>query len=57
MRKPLVAPLTTSDQVGELKVTIDGNPISTVPLFPIQNVPAGGVWSRLSDTVVLWFQK
>jgi D-alanyl-D-alanine carboxypeptidase (penicillin-binding protein 5/6) len=56
-RRPLVAPLTTATQVGEMQVSIDGKLITTVPLYPTQDVPAGGVWSRLSDTVVLWFQK
>jgi hypothetical protein len=28
-----------------------------VPLYPTVNVPQGGIWSRLSDTVLLWFQK
>lgn len=57
VRHPLVAPLSTSTPVGEMQVSIDGKLISTVPLYPTQDVPAGGVWSRLSDTVVLWFQK
>ena len=57
VRHPLVAPLSTTTQVGELQVTIDGKPVTSVPLFPTVNVPSGGVWSRLSDTVLLWFQK
>ncbi len=57
VRHPLIAPLTTATQVGELQVTVDGKPVSTVPLYPTENVPAGGLWSRLSDTVLLWFQK
>jgi serine-type D-Ala-D-Ala carboxypeptidase (penicillin-binding protein 5/6) len=57
VRHPLVAPLSTTTQVGELQVTIDGKPVTTVPLFPTVEVPNGGIWSRLSDTVLLWFQK
>jgi serine-type D-Ala-D-Ala carboxypeptidase (penicillin-binding protein 5/6) len=57
VRHPLVAPLSTTTQVGELQVTIDGKQVSSVPLFPTVDVPNGGIWSRLSDTVLLWFQK
>src|ERR1700728_3136082 len=55
VRHPLIAPLSTATPVGEMQVTIDGKPITSVPLFPTVDVPAGGIWSRLSDTVLLWF--
>jgi D-alanyl-D-alanine carboxypeptidase (penicillin-binding protein 5/6) len=57
VRHPLIAPLTTRTAVGELQVTIDGKLVTTVPLYPTVDVPAGGIWSRMSDTVLLWFQK
>jgi len=41
----------------ELQVMIDGKLVTSVPLYPTVNVPQGGIWSRLSDTVLLWFQK
>jgi hypothetical protein len=28
-----------------------------VPLYPLGAVARGGFWSRLSDTILLWFQK
>ena len=40
-----------------LQVVVNGKPVTSVPLFPIADVPAGGLWTRLSDTVLLWFQK
>ncbi|HEV7986112.1 MAG TPA: D-alanyl-D-alanine carboxypeptidase family protein [Steroidobacteraceae bacterium] len=57
VRHPLVAPLSTTTAVGELQVTVDGKPVASVPLYPTVDVPTGGIWSRLSDTVLLWFQK
>jgi D-alanyl-D-alanine carboxypeptidase (penicillin-binding protein 5/6) len=57
VRHPLIAPLSTTTQVGEMQVSIDGKQVTSVPLFPTVNVPTGGIWSRLSDTVLLWFQK
>jgi D-alanyl-D-alanine carboxypeptidase len=53
----LIAPLTASTEVGQLQVMVNGKTVTSVPLFPLADVPAGGLWSRLSDTVLLWFQK
>ena len=53
----LIAPLSASTAVGELQVIVSGKPITSVPLYPLADVPVGGLWSRLSDTVLLWFQK
>jgi D-alanyl-D-alanine carboxypeptidase (penicillin-binding protein 5/6) len=57
VQRRLIAPLSTSTQVGELQVVVNGKPVTSVPLYPLANVPEGGLWSRLSDTVLLWFQK
>jgi D-alanyl-D-alanine carboxypeptidase (penicillin-binding protein 5/6) len=57
VQRRLIAPLKTSTQVGELVVVVDGKPSTTVPLFPLADIPEGGLWSWLSDTVLLWFQK
>lgn len=57
VRHPLIAPLSTTTAVGELQVTVDGKLMTSVPLYPTLNVPLGGIWSRLSDSVLLWFQK
>jgi D-alanyl-D-alanine carboxypeptidase (penicillin-binding protein 5/6) len=56
-QRKLIAPLSTTTPVGELQVVINSKPVKSVPLFPLADVPRGGIWSRLSDTVVLWFQK
>jgi D-alanyl-D-alanine carboxypeptidase (penicillin-binding protein 5/6) len=57
VQRPLIAPLTTRSAVGELHVAVAGKPMISVPLYPLSDVPPGGLWSRLSDTVALWFQK
>jgi D-alanyl-D-alanine carboxypeptidase (penicillin-binding protein 5/6) len=56
-QRKLIAPLSTTTPVGELQVIVNAKPVKSVPLFPLTDVPRGGIWSRLSDTVVLWFQK
>ena len=57
VQRRLIAPLGTSTRVGELQVVVNGKPVTSVPLYPIADVPEGGLWTRLSDTVLLWFQK
>ena len=56
VREPLVAPLAANAQIGELAVTDGNDVIARIPLYPAKAVPAGGLWSRLSDSVALWFR-
>ena len=52
---PLIAPLDRSRPVGQLTVSGPaGDTLQTVPLYPLENVAEGGLWTRLSDTVRLW---
>lgn len=53
----LVAPLTTSTPVGQLQIVVGGRPIQSVPLYPLRAVPQGGLWSRMSDGVRLWWHR
>jgi D-alanyl-D-alanine carboxypeptidase (penicillin-binding protein 5/6) len=56
VKEPLIAPLPANKPVGELVVTTDaGDPVAKVPLYPLKAVPEGGLWTRLVDTVTLWF--
>lgn len=55
VKEPLIAPLAANQAVGELVVSDGADVIARVPLYPQQAVAEGGLWSRLSDTVALWF--
>lgn len=55
VRKPLEAPLKQGEEVGTLLVKLDGEEVLKAPLVAIQAFPEGGFFSRLSDTVWLWF--
>jgi D-alanyl-D-alanine carboxypeptidase (penicillin-binding protein 5/6) len=55
--RPLIAPLTRASVVGSLQIVVSGKPVASVPLFPMTDVPVGGPWTRLRDTVQLWWQK
>ncbi|HEY4091063.1 MAG TPA: D-alanyl-D-alanine carboxypeptidase family protein [Luteibacter sp.] len=51
----LIAPFKKGQQVGTLRVTLDGQPVTTVPLVALNDAPEGGFFSRLWDTIMLWF--
>ncbi len=54
--EPLVAPLARNKAVGELVVTDGNEVVAKVPLYPLQAVAEGGLWTKLSDSVSLWMR-
>ena len=53
---PLVAPLKAGQRVGEIRVLDGDRIVQRVPLVAKTAVPEGGLWARLRDTILLWFQ-
>src|SRR6202140_5279276 len=51
----LIAPLALDTTVGTLSVFAGGQTLTTLPLHPLKDVPPGGWWRRLIDTIRLWF--
>ena len=51
----LIAPFKKGQQVGTLRVTLDGQPVQSVPLVALADAPQGGFFSRLWDSIMLWF--
>ena len=52
----MIAPLTAGKAIGELTVSdAAGTVVATAPLVPFADVPVGGWWTRLVDTIRLWF--
>ena len=51
----LIAPLGRDTAVGTLHVSAGNQTLATLPLHPLKDVPAGGWWRRLIDTIRLWF--
>ena len=53
----LLAPLSAGAKVGDFTVaTPDGAVVAKVPVVMLQAVPAGGMWTRMSDHISLWFK-
>ncbi len=51
----LIAPFTKGQQVGTLRISLDGQPVQNVPLVALADAPQGGFFSRLWDSIMLWF--
>jgi serine-type D-Ala-D-Ala carboxypeptidase (penicillin-binding protein 5/6) len=51
----LIAPLTLDADVGQLRVFVGNQTLTTMPVHPLKNIAAGGWWRRLIDTIRLWF--
>ena len=51
----LVAPLSAQTPIGKVNIVVNGATIATHDLYPAADVPQGGVFRRMIDTVRLWF--
>lgn len=56
VREPLIAPLAASRAIGEITVRDGSDVVAKVPLYPSQAVAGGGWWSRVTDSIALWFR-
>jgi serine-type D-Ala-D-Ala carboxypeptidase (penicillin-binding protein 5/6) len=55
----LQAPVTKGDRVGELVIQFDNNIIANYPLYALEDLPKGGIFTRMKDSIRLtvksWF--
>jgi D-alanyl-D-alanine carboxypeptidase (penicillin-binding protein 5/6) len=49
------APLSAADRVGIVRAMLDGKIVGEAALQPIADVPLGGFFRRLWDTILSWF--
>jgi D-alanyl-D-alanine carboxypeptidase (penicillin-binding protein 5/6) len=55
-QQPLLAPVAEGQQVGSLRVTLDGKPLGEYPLVALETVPVAGIFGRAWDTLRLWLK-
>lgn len=53
----LSAPIKKGDKVGDLVVQFDNKIITTKPLFALQDVEAGGIYTRTKDAMRLTYKR
>ncbi|MBA2652547.1 MAG: D-alanyl-D-alanine carboxypeptidase [Tatlockia sp.] len=51
----LQAPIVKGDKVGELVIRFDNNIIGNYPVYALQDVPKGGMYTRMKDSIRLTF--
>lgn len=51
----IMAPVAEGQKIGTLRVTLNDEKLASAPLVALESVPAGGWWTRLTDSVSLWF--
>jgi D-alanyl-D-alanine carboxypeptidase (penicillin-binding protein 5/6) len=52
----LVAPIAVGQQIGSIKLSLDGQLVREVPLVALEAVEQAGVFGRAIDTIRLWFK-
>lgn len=52
----LQAPIAKGDAIGELVIQFDDNVISTQPLYALEDIEKGGIFTRMKDSVRLAFR-
>lgn len=55
-RQPIIAPITSGQPLGVLKLTLSGKPYAEFPLVALDGAPLANVFSRGWDSIRLFFQ-
>ena len=57
VKEPLIAPLAAGAAIGEFTVTAPGGDVVIrSPLVALGSDPLGGLWTRMIDSIALWFK-
>jgi D-alanyl-D-alanine carboxypeptidase (penicillin-binding protein 5/6) len=43
----VIAPLREGARVGEMKISLEGNPLASLPLIALKPVLEGGLWTKV----------
>jgi D-alanyl-D-alanine carboxypeptidase (penicillin-binding protein 5/6) len=55
INSPIIAPIATGDEVGELTISFEDKIITNLPLVAKQNVEEAGFFGSIIDSISLWF--
>jgi D-alanyl-D-alanine carboxypeptidase (penicillin-binding protein 5/6) len=51
----LIAPIAAGQNIGLLKISLDGKPYGEYPVLALEEVPLGNIFVRIWDSIRLWF--
>ncbi len=52
----VMAPVAEGQKLGRVVVTLGDDNVSEVPLVALEESAEGGIWRRVKDSVLLWFE-
>ncbi len=52
----ITAPIAKGRQVGRILIDLEGTTVAEVPLIALKDIPEGGIFDKLKDRALLWFQ-
>ncbi|HRH81926.1 MAG TPA: D-alanyl-D-alanine carboxypeptidase family protein [Thiobacillaceae bacterium] len=55
-KQPMLAPVSRGQQIGSLRLTLDGKPFADYPLRALHAVPTAGLLGRMWDGLLLMFE-
>lgn len=55
-QQPMLAPVSKGQEIGTLRLTLDGKPLGDYPLRALHPVPTAGLLGRLWDGLLLMFE-
>jgi D-alanyl-D-alanine carboxypeptidase (penicillin-binding protein 5/6) len=55
-QQPVFAPLVKGQEIGVLKLTVDGEFYGSFPAVALTDVPQGGFFGRMWDALMLWIK-
>ena len=56
LNEPIVAPINAGQELGQIRISLDGDQLTEVPLIALDDIEAGAFFSRLYDAVMLLFE-
>jgi D-alanyl-D-alanine carboxypeptidase (penicillin-binding protein 5/6) len=57
VKQPLIAPIAAGAVIGEFTVAVPGGDVVIrEPLVALSADPLGGLWTRMTDSIALWFK-
>ncbi len=54
-KEPLIAPIAAGQNVGSIRVVLDGRQIGEYPVVALNAIPVAGIIGRTVDTIRMWF--
>jgi D-alanyl-D-alanine carboxypeptidase (penicillin-binding protein 5/6) len=52
----IIAPVTKGQALGQVKLSLEGKPLTELPLVALETVDSGGLWHNLVDGALLWME-